>query len=289
VLDDILPHRTQRTNTHLDVPRLKFYHFRDEVFMPLEFSVAAYRFGHSMVRPGYRLNDAVGPLPIFPFSNQPNDPALTGFDAFPRDWAIDWGRFMNLAPRPFGDENDPGNQGNSQRTQLAYRIDTSLVNPLSSLPHRVAQDPPPSLASRNLLRGWRLRLPSGQAVARAMGVKPLDDDAILIGKFTGEPGDIKGDIISQGGAAFQDNCPLWAYILAETEEVETTLRTTNGDKRMKTRRLGKVGGRIVAETVIGILAGDSSSYINQDPLWQPSLAVNGVFGLREFLTAALQG
>lgn len=26
---------------------------QDEVFMPLEFSIAAYRFGHSQIRPGY--------------------------------------------------------------------------------------------------------------------------------------------------------------------------------------------------------------------------------------------
>ena len=67
--------------------------------------------------------------------------------------------------------------------QLAYKIDTSLVDPLKDLPRRVAGDPPPGLAARNLLRGWRLRLPSGQDVARAMGLEPISD--IEIGKFTG--------------------------------------------------------------------------------------------------------
>jgi hypothetical protein len=287
VLDQVLPHRPNRSNVRLHPPKLEFYHPRDDLFMPLEFSAAAYRFGHSMVRPGYRLNDAVGPFPIFPFVDKPNDPALTGFDAFPRDWAIDWARFLDLEQRPFGDENDPNNAGNPKRTQLAYKIDTSLVNPLGNLPARVASDPPPSLANRNLLRGWRMRLPTGQNVARAMGVEPLKDDDVLLGKFTGDPADIKGSVVSVAGDAFKDNCPLWTYILAETEEVTITFQTTDGPKQITTRRLGKVGGRIVTETFVGILSGDSSSFLNQNPLWQPSEAVNGQFGLRELVAAAI--
>ena len=48
-----------------------------------------------------------------------------------------------------------------------------------------------------------------------------------------------------------------------------------------------MGGRIVAETFVGLLAGDSTSYLNQDPLWTPSLARRGVFGLRDLIAAAL--
>ena len=290
VLNDVLPHRAKKSNVRLDRPELRFYHFRDDPFMPLEFSVAAYRFGHSMVRPGYRLNDDIGPLPIFPFADQPDAPALTGFKEFPLDWAIDWARFIDLEPRPYGDENDKNNPGNPKRTQLAYRIDTTLVNPLADLPPRVAGDPPPNLGSRNLLRGWRLRLPSGQDIARAMGVPPLPDEKILIGKFsTGDDKDIKGDIVTVAGPAFKNKCPLWTYVLAETEEVTVAFKTTDGEKPIKTRRLGAVGGRIVAETFVGLLAGDSSSYLNQDPLWQPSLAEGGEFGLRELVAFALSG
>ncbi len=289
VLHQVLPHLHESSNIHLHPPQLAFYHFTNDMFMPLEFSAAAYRFGHSMVRPGYRLNDDIGPFAIFPLADLPGDPGLTGFDEFPRNWAIDWGRFLDLEARPFGDENDPGNAGNRERTQLAYKIDTSLVNPLSMLPARVASDPPPSLAGRNLLRGWRMRLPSGQTVARAIGVRVLEDSEIKIGKFTGDPADIKGDVVDQGGAAFAGNCPLWTYVLAETEEVDTKFKTTDGTKTIKTRRLGKVGGRIVTETFVGILAGDSSSYLNQNPLWKPSYAVDGEFGLRELVKAALEG
>jgi hypothetical protein len=287
VLSDVLPHRAEGSDVRLDPPKLEFYNVRDNVFMPLEFSVAAYRFGHSMVRPGYRLNDDVAPLPIFPFGDQQNEIALTGFDEFPPNWAIDWARFLDLENRPFGDEQNAANAGNPQRTQLAYKIDTSLVNPLTSLPEIVASDPPPSLANRNLLRGWRLRLPSGQNVARAMGVPVLRDGEIRIGKFTGDDADIKGDVVKVGGDAFKGNCPLWVYVLAETEEVDDRFGTTEGVKTITTRRLGKVGGRIVAETFVGILAGDSMSWLNQNPLWVPSLANEGVFGLKEFVTFAL--
>jgi hypothetical protein len=289
VLSEVLPHLAQHSGLNQYKPRLEFYQPRDNLFMPLEFSAAAYRFGHSMVRPGYRLNDDIGPFPIFSPANNRKAKALTGFDQFPDGWAIDWARFLNLEPRPFGDENDPANPGNPQRTQLAYRIDTSLVNPLGRLPDRIVNDPPPNLASRNLLRGWRMRLPTGQDVARAMGVPVRPDSEILIGKFTGDAADIKGDIVKVGGSAFKGKCPLWTYILAETEEVVTGFETTDGDKLIKTRRLGPVGGRIVAETFAGILAGDSSSFLNLNPLWPPSLAVNGVFGLRELVAAALQG
>ena len=252
---------------------LAYYHFREDPFMPLEFSTAAYRFGHSMVRPGYRLSETIGPLPIFAA-----DPALDlrGFGLFPSTWAIDWNLFIDLEPR------DPED---TTRTQLAYKIDTSLVNPLAVLPASVASNPN-ILALRNLLRGWRLRIPSGQDIARAMGIEPLDDSAILIGKFTGDPADtlVSIDTINPG---FKETCPLWTYILAETVKTKIKINTTKGDKKIESRQLGPVGGRIVAETFLGIMLGDSSSYLALNPLWTPSYTAKGVFGLRQLISAAL--
>ena len=284
VLNDFLP-----TIVHADVlklvlphhhsggvfkPNLEFYKPKNEAFIPLEFSAAAYRFGHSMVRPGYRLSETIGPLSIF--GTDPNA-ALTGFREFPDDWAIDWNLFADLVPR---DPDGPA------RTQLAYRIDTSLVDPLAHLPHSIAPSPPASLALRNLERGWRMRLPSGQDVARAMGLEPLADDQILIGKFTGNPADIVGPVTSVD-EGFADNCPLWTYVLAETRATNVSIDTTQGPRSIETRKLGPVGGRIVAETIVGLLAYDSQSYVSQNPLWKPSLAVGGRFGLRELIAAAL--
>jgi hypothetical protein len=182
---------------------------------------------------------------------------------------------------------EPRDPDDTTRTQLAYRIDTSLVNPLGNLPPSIATNPN-VLAERNLLRGWRMRLPSGQAVARAMGIDPLKDPDILLGKFTGEDGDILGPVVNVA-SAFADNCPLWTYVLAETEAVEVELDTTKGKRLLETRRLGPVGGRIVAETFVGILYKDSSSYLSQDPRWLPSLGQNGKFGLRDLVRIALEG
>jgi hypothetical protein len=269
ILNDILP----ATGAALFKPILQFYAPKNEAFLPLEFSAAAYRFGHSMVRPGYRLSETVGPLPIF--AADPNG-ALTGFRRFPNNWAIDWNLFIDLVPR------DPDD---ATRTQLAYKIDTSLVSPLGNLPPSIATNPA-ILAQRNLERGWRMRLPSGQDVARAMGLKPLADKDILIGKFTGDRNDIIGPITNID-PAFAGNCPLWTYVLAETIETDVVVMTTKGGKSIKTRRLGPVGGRIVAETFIGLLAYDSDSYLCQNPLWTPSQAINGVFGLRELIATAI--
>jgi len=304
VLNEVLPHLGNGTNVRKDPPKLTFYTVRNQIFMPLEFSVAAYRFGHSMVRPGYRLNDDIGPLSIFTPMDV-GDAAtdgprrtLVGFDQIPSGWAIDWARFIELKARPYGDSNDKRNPGNRQRMQLAYKIDTSLADPLRSLPQSVVSDPPLNLAQRNLLRGWMLRLPSGQDVARAIGVDVLDDKDILIGKFTGKNEDIKGSITEFGDPEFQRNCPLWAYILAETrtrtktetEPVLRTVKTSNGDKQIPTPLLGAVGGRIVAETFAGILNGDNTSYFNVDPLWTPfsDLTDDGQFRLKDLIAYALE-
>ena len=275
VFNDVLPHVAKNTDVIRDKPNLRFYRPRDSAFMPLEFSVAAYRFGHSMVRPGYRLSESIKPLSVF----TPGGGGLTGFQAFPSSWAIDWNLFADLAPR------DPKS---IQRTQLAYRIDTSIANPLGALPKSVGFDPS-TLALRNLLRGWRLRLPTGQDVARTMGVTPLADDEILIGKFTGDPADIVGPI-TKIDPVFKNNCPLWTYILAETNknQVETVLKTTAGNVTFKTPKLGPVGGRIVMETFVGILLADSSSYLSRDPLWKPDYAINGRFHLADLIATALK-
>jgi len=307
-LESVFPHLKSGNSIADDRPKLRFYHAKNEAFMPLEFSVAAYRFGHSMVRPGYRLNDgAKNLLPIFPLDEQQAQQAhssLRGFTAPADDWAIDWGRFIDIDSRPNGamladDGTVADGNGNStgkkpsdqqlsenkQRLQLAYRIDTSIVFPLGKLPPNVADKIIPSLAERNLLRGWRLRLPNAQAVARAMGVVPLKK--IQIGKFQNtvdafDINDLK-DKDERPIKAFIDNCPLWTYCLAETIDHEVP-----GLFGVKTKQLGPVGGRIVAETFAGLLKEDSQSFLGQDPRWTPTLSDDRkTFGLKEFVKFAI--
>ena len=224
------------------------------------------------------------------------------------DGAIDWNRFADLTPLPYGtrdggtgSESKPEDPDNKNRLQLAYRIDTSLVGGLAALPDVVAKDPN-ILALRNLERGWRMRLPSGQDIARAMGVQPLADSDILIGKFTGDPTDPLVPI-HHFGRAFTGNCPLWLYTLAETGHhiEDVPVQTSDGERLIPTPKLGLVGGRIVAETIAGLLLMDSMSFVSLDPLWTPQrdvgeglprsigyAAKDGPFRLRDLIRAALE-
>jgi Animal haem peroxidase len=301
ILNDFLPriihssvlNALKDDDGHFDRSKLKFYHWKSYPFMPVEFSVAAYRLGHSMIRPGYRLNDNVL-LPIFPVSSAIDPPngipeGLTGFRPMNPAWGIDWGRFIDIDTRPYGVANDPPDEPTKKRLQFAYRIDTSLVTPLSVLPASVASDPPPSLGQRNLFRSFELNLPSGQDVARAMHVTPLEDKDILIGKAVDAPeeGDVRGTIASIPALKiFQGNTPLWTYILAEAARFQETVTIPVTEaKQITTPRLGPVGGRIVAEVFLGMLFGDNDSMLNLDPTWQPALGKD--YKLKDLVKYAL--
>jgi len=297
VVDEILPHRNEAMPAWEKEPKLRFYKPRNDAFMPIEFSAAAYRFGHSMVRPIYRLNTVLKGGDN-PFQATPDEIArgldgrffifagvqqrgLNGFDAFPKQWAIDWSLFFDI--------DGSAQLGGMRRVQPAYKIDTSLVNPLGFLPEfstvgpakppltveqlqAKAIDPernPANLATRNLLRGMSMQLPSGQAVADAMGVPRVPDEQLFVGKA------IVADLANSPklidlDANFAGNAPLWYYVLAEAQ-YEWLVRATGPEGRGNAEpvRLGAVGKRIVAETLIGMLAADGRSYLRQNPNWQP--------------------
>jgi len=287
-----------KTNGKYDQKKLEFFHWKNDPFMPVEFSVAAYRLGHSMIRPGYRLNDDDGTLlPIFPVPSQGLMDGLTGFQAMAKSRGIDWGRFIDLEGdvRAYGDDPDkvkPGNSDMKRRLQFAYRIDTSVVMPLSVLPPAVVGDQPPSLAQRNLLRSFELGLPTGQSVAKAMKVTPLTNEQIIIGKAVDSPAD--GDIVGPISkvpelAPFKDNCPLWTYILAEAAHYRTKLDiSVKPARKITTPQLGPVGGRIVAEVFLGMLFGDNTSFLRAHPDWTPSIRGKGEkFALRDLVAYAL--
>jgi Animal haem peroxidase len=294
-----------KTNGQYEKENLKFFHWKNDPFMPVEFSVAAYRLGHSMIRPGYRLNDDDSTLlPIFPIPPNTIDgiPAgilsgLTGFQAMAKNRGIDWGRFIDLAGdvRAYGGDPDnvnPPNAAMKKRLQFAYRLDTSVVTPLSVLPSAVASDPPPSLPQRNLLRGFELGLPTGQSVARAMGVTPLKDEEIIIGKAVDAPSgdDVLGKLSDLPQlSAFLGKCPLWTYILAEAGNTRTAVSIpVQPAMKISTPQLGPVGGRIVAEVFLGMLFGDNDSFLSADPAWVPTIGKAGTnFALRDIVAYAL--
>jgi Animal haem peroxidase len=265
---------------------LCFYKPGDIPFIPVEFSGACYRFGHSMVRPGYRMNDD-SILTIFaalPTGSEAAKPSLTGNEPVPYNLGVDWGRLIDTDIREYGVFEPSGgpNADDKRRLQLAYRIDVSLVEPLSHLPLSVTGGKPFSLAERNLKRGVTYGLPSGQEVARAMGITPIDDEFILVGPALDQNPDTRFSIVDPAKAkefdydpnAFSGSCPLWAYILAEAALNKTpgTVPANNVTRPVDKRnscKLGAVGGRIVAETFLGIMSQDKTSYLNTDPYWTP--------------------
>jgi Animal haem peroxidase len=293
VLNDFLPRIVQsdvldalKPDGKYEQKNLKFFHWKNHPFMPVEFSVACYRLGHSMIRPGYRLNDDDSTLlPIFTTADAVKagfKDDLQGFRAVVSNRAIDWGRFINTDTRVYDGTADQ----NKKRLQFAYRIDTSVVNPLANLPAIVAANPS-SLAQRNLERGWRLGLPSGQHVAHAMGVEPMDDKDILIGKGVDQqdPGDPKIISIDQVDPVFKNNCPLWTYILAEAMKRQEKVPIPVQEKMtITTPQLGPVGGRIVAEVFLGLMFGDNHSLLSLQPTWQPEQTP---YALKDFVNYAL--
>lgn len=260
---------------------------RRRVAMPLEFAVAAFRFGHSMARNGYDYNvnftrgarfGAASLTQLFQFTGggglSPN-PAQPS-DVLPSNWPIDWSGFLD--------------KGDADRVHGARKIDPFLADDLGHLikegwkpdwtagpdgtvidgegnpvpPQQIPKAPSglpithdmstllKQLARRNLMRGYWLSLPTGEAVAKSLKLDPLSFEELTDGAADG----VADALRALGGT------PLWYYVLKEAQ------LQGNGNF------LGEVGSRILCETFVYLLRMDEDSFMNHRPsAWTPAEGV----------------
>jgi hypothetical protein len=236
--------------------------------MPIEFSVAAYRLGHSMVRGVYEWNKnfntdtgipAVLEL-LFEFSGLSG--AMAGDEKLPSTWVADFRRLYDFSEAGRADLVVPAAKFNRAR-----RIDTKLAQPLAHLPQQTIGPPPlpdtdpaHNLAFRNLSRARMVRLATGQQMARFLKQKGVTLTALKKAQLRDGK---NGAVLDTLGPAQRDallaKTPLWFYILREAE-------LNNG-------KLKGVGARIVAETFHRAMEGSEFSIV-RDPTWKPSLGPN---------------
>lgn len=233
--------------------------------LPVEFSGAAFRFGHSMVRDSYVISvdhqdaDLLCLLALtgagsqsIPCSELPS-PAVPF--VLPADWKVEWQRFFLRPPvKP--------------NFNAAQKINTKIANRLHNLhpetvalfsaavPNQTKQltSPEEVLPVRTLLRGARMGLPIGQRVAHALGLEPLNSDTEIA-----PPGGPHTEVLRKYG--FHTKTPLWYYILKEAELAKPGFGT----------HLGPVGSRLVADVIVSSLQADPCSFVSLNPCWEPVL------------------
>lgn len=238
----------------------KFYRFKKSSgpYMPVEFSAACYRLGHSMVRQRYshnRVFDDTGFDLLFHFTGKSGriagDLAASagGVEALPSDWIIDWRRFYEVG-------------GGAPHFNQSRKIDPLLAPELLDLHGNGNREG--NLAFLNLRRGVNWGLPSGQDVAKRMKLPMLSEGDLSTGP----------DGAAAQSVGLHKKTPLWYYILKEAQVV-------NGGEA-----LGPVGSRIIAEVFLGLVHGDENSFIWQRTDWRPELPAEtaGTFTMADLLT-----